>query len=227
MKIIPTLLILSGGKGERLKPLTIKTHKSLTKINNKPILQYLIEYFLKKKFKKFIFATGYKSKQIENFLKLKFFNLNYKIINSGNTGIINRLKDVCNNFDDNLIVCYGDTLANININKYLSLVNKNKRKIIITVYQPEIKFGVVDLGKKNLVNNFKEKPKLNLWINIGYIFIPKEFSKHIKKSKDFVLFLKKQIANKNVIYFKHNNLHITVNTISELNDAKRNIKNFR
>jgi len=46
MKIIPTLLILSGGKGERLKPLTIKTHKSLTKINNKPILQYLIEYFL-------------------------------------------------------------------------------------------------------------------------------------------------------------------------------------
>ena len=45
MEINPTILVLCGGKGERLKPLTNKTHKSLTKIDNKTILEHLVEFF--------------------------------------------------------------------------------------------------------------------------------------------------------------------------------------
>ena len=84
----------------------------------------------------------------------------------------------------------------------------------------------MDLGENNLVRNFREKPKLKIWINIGYIYIPKIMIKSVKKSKDFVKFLQKEIKRKNVVFFKHKDLHITVNTLSELEEAKKSIKNF-
>jgi len=226
MEINPTILVLCGGKGERLKPLTNKIHKSLTRIGRKPILQHLIDFFKKNKFKKFIFTTGYKSKQIEIYLNKKSQNLKYEIVNSGNVNIIDRLKDVYKKKEENSIICYGDTLANINIKKYFKFINKYKNKIILTIYQPEIKFGIVNLGKKNLVKSFREKPKLNLWINIGYIYMPKKMIKSLQKSNDFVKFLQKEIKKKNVVFFKHSDLHITVNTLSELDEAKKSINNF-
>ncbi len=226
MEINPTILVLCGGKGERLKPLTNKTHKSLTRIGKKPILQHLIDFFKKNKFKKFIFATGYKSKQIENYLNKKSQSLRYEVINSGNVSIIDRLKDVYNKKKENNIICYGDTLANINIKKYFKFLNKHKNKIILTIYRPEVKFGIIDLGKKNLVKSFQEKPKLNIWINIGYIYMPKIMIESLQKSNDFVKFLQKEIKKNNVLFFKHSDLHITVNTLSELDEAKKSIKNF-
>jgi glucose-1-phosphate cytidylyltransferase len=226
MEINPTILILCGGRGERLKPLTYKTHKSLTKIDNKTILQHLVEFFTKKKLKKFIFTTGYKSKQIKKYLKKNFVDLEYDVVDSGNVNIINRLKHVYKFKSMNTIICYGDTLANINIKKYFNFLKKNKNKIILTIYRPDIKFGIVSLGKKNIVKNFQEKPKLNIWINIGYIYMPKLMIDSLKKSNDFVNFLKKEIKKKNVVFFKHNDLHITVNTLSELDEAKKNIKKF-
>lgn len=226
MKINPTILVLCGGRGQRLRPLTNKIHKSLTKIDNKSIIEHLVNFFKKHKFKKFIFTTGYKSTQIQKFLKKKFFNLDYQIINSGNVSIIERLKDVYKKNNIDSIICYGDTLANIDLIRYFNLLEKNKNKIIITVYNPEIKFGIVELGNKNLIKNFKEKPKLNIWINIGYIYIPKKMIKNIKKSNDFIKFLQNEIKKKNVVFHKHRDLHITVNTLSELEEAKKSIKNF-
>jgi glucose-1-phosphate cytidylyltransferase len=226
MEINPTILILCGGRGERLKPLTNKTHKSLTKIGNKTILHHLVEFFKKKKIQKFIFTTGYKSKQIKNYLNKKFFDLEFDVVDSGNANIIDRLKDVYKIKSLDTIICYGDTLANINIKKYFDFLKKNRNKIILTIYRPEIKFGIVSLGKKNIVNNFQEKPKLNLWINIGYIYMPKIMINSLKKSNDFVKFLQKEIKKKNVVFFKHSDLHITVNTLSELDEAKKSIKNF-
>jgi len=226
MEINPTILILCGGKGERLKPLTNKTHKSLTKIGHKTILQHLIDFFVKKKLKKFIFTTGHKSNQIKNFLKKKNLNIEYEIVDSGDSSIIDRLKKVYEIKGVDTIICYGDTLANIDIKKYFDFLKKNKNKIILTVYRPEIKFGIVGMGKKNIVSYFQEKPKLNLWINIGYIYMPKIMINSLKKSNDFIKFLKKEIKKKNVIFFKHSDLHITVNTLSELEEAKKNINNF-
>ena len=118
MEINPTILVLCGGKGERLKPLTNKTHKSLTKIGKKPILQHLIDFFKKNRFKKFIFATGHKSEQIENYLKRKSQNIRYEVINSGNANIIDRLKKVYKK-KENTIICYGDTCKY----KYKNILN--------------------------------------------------------------------------------------------------------
>ena len=62
-------LILAGGRGKRLRPLTDKIPKSLIPINKKPLIQYTIKYLKKFGINEIIICTGYKSRQIQNFLK--------------------------------------------------------------------------------------------------------------------------------------------------------------
>ena len=64
-----TILILCGGKGLRLRPVTKDIPKPLIKIKNKSILENIINYFLKFKINDFIIATGYKHRIIDNFIK--------------------------------------------------------------------------------------------------------------------------------------------------------------
>ena len=64
-------LILAGGRGKRLRPLTDKIPKSLIPINKKPLIQYTIKYLKKFGINEIIICSGYKSKQIQNFLKKK------------------------------------------------------------------------------------------------------------------------------------------------------------
>ena len=64
-----SIVILCGGKGLRLRPLTNDLPKPLIKINEKSILENIIQYFIKFKITNFIIATGYKNKLI-NFKSL-------------------------------------------------------------------------------------------------------------------------------------------------------------
>ena len=68
-------IILCGGKGMRLRPLTEDMPKSLIEINGKPILYYIISHLLKHGVNKIIIASGYKSSMIESFMSENFFRL--------------------------------------------------------------------------------------------------------------------------------------------------------
>ena len=88
-----TVVILCGGKGMRLRPLTKQLPKPLIKINNKSILENIIKYFLKYKITNFIIATGYKSEIIDQFIKKKFKKQDIKTIYTGlDSDIITRLQ---------------------------------------------------------------------------------------------------------------------------------------
>jgi len=64
-------IILSGGTGKRLKPVTDYVPKSLVPLNNTPIIEWQIKYFKKFGINEFVICTGYKSDQIINYLKPK------------------------------------------------------------------------------------------------------------------------------------------------------------
>jgi len=68
-------MILAGGRGVRLRPITDSIPKSLIPINNKPLIEWSIKYLKKFGIDEIIICSGYRSKQIENFLKKFIFNL--------------------------------------------------------------------------------------------------------------------------------------------------------
>ena len=123
-----SVVILCGGKGARLKPLTNDLPKPLIKINNKSILENILLYFLKFKINNFIIASGYKKNLIKNFFKKKFVKKNIKIINNNiDADIIVRLKNSFNYSKKYLLICYGDTMIDINFNKYIEFFFKETK----------------------------------------------------------------------------------------------------
>ncbi len=217
-----TVLILCGGKGLRLRPLTKELPKPLIKIKNKSILENIIDYFKKYRINNFIVATGYKHQMIDDFISKKYKNLKIKTLYSGvNSDIINRIKKISKYSKKYLLVCYGDTLIDINLNSYINFYLSNKKKITVASYQLESSFGIFDIDNKNQIINFREKPSLNIWFNVGYFIFNQNnfnlFNKY-KKFKDFLKFLSKKKSMKT---FKHYGKHITINTLAELEKAKK------
>ena len=222
-----SVLILCGGKGLRLRPLTKDLPKPLIKINEKSILENIIQYFIKYKVNNFIIATGYKSKLIDKFFKNKFKKKKIKIVYTGlNSDIINRLEKSKEHSKNFLLVCYGDTMIDINLDKYIKFYLSNINKITIASYQLKSSFGILDIEKKNNVIDFKEKPILDIWFNVGYFIFSRDKFKYFKKFKQFKRLLEFLAKKKLMKTYKHRGKHITVNTLEELEKAKQQIKKF-
>ncbi len=168
-------IILSGGRGERLKPITDYVPKSLIPINNVPILEWQIRYLKKFGIKDVILSTGYKYDQIENFLKRK--NLGITITFSveksplGTGGAIKKAGKFIK--DKSFFVINGDTITNIDLRKLKSKINS------IAAIELRTRFGVL-VTKKDKVYEFNEKKEINdLWMNAGIYHLSKDIIKDL------------------------------------------------
>ncbi len=222
-----TALVLCGGKGERLYPITKKIPKPLVKLKKKEILSYLIDHLRYCGIKDIIIASGYKHKLLKNFVRKKYKSKNIKIINSGiNTEIIKRVEKILKYSKNNLLICYGDTLANINIKKLYKYHTLHKYPVTISSFQVKSNFGILKINKNNIINSYIEKPYLNIWFNIGYMIFSKKIFSFFSKFEKFELLLKYLVKKSKIKTFKHRGLHITINTLKELEEANREVGDF-
>ena len=220
---IPAAIILCGGKGIRLRPLTNNKPKPLIEIDGKPILYHVVNHLIKSGIKEFYIATGYKSKQIEQFMQESFGKINYKIIDSGDVDILFRIKDCLKVLKGDFILCYGDTISNVNIKKLINNHKKGSSNVTVTSYPVSIPFGLMKLSNTGLVESFKEKPVLEESINIGYFYFNSSMRDIINKKKKLISVIKYLINNHQLKSYKHKGIHITINTLAELDYAKKNI----
>ena len=220
------VLILAGGRGERLKPLTEKIPKPLIKINDKPFLGYQINYFEEKyNINDFIIATGYKSNLIDKYILESYNHLKIETVDSGDVDIIERIRSCSHLLDDKFLLCYGDTLADIDLDLLFDFHSNHLGSATITSYQLNSQFGIVKFDKNGLVSNFIEKPKLDEWINIGFMILDKKILDH-NQEKTFSDFLSSIALQRKLFCHRHKGLHITINTLSELKEAEKDIKLF-
>ena len=221
-----TALILCGGKGERLRPLTKSTPKPLIRIKNKPILGYIIEHIQKYNIKKFVFATGYQSQKIDDFLNENYSNLNKECSNAGDVDILFRIQEAVKLIKGDFILFYGDTLSDVNIKKLIDYHKKNKGRATVTVWPLKSQFGLFEFDKRGKLFSFQEKPTLDKWINIGYIYFDKSLNEMFTKTCLFQDLLEILVKKKELNGYKHEGIHITVNTLQELELAEKNINSI-
>ena len=96
----------------------------------------------------------------------------------------------------------------------------------MTVWPLKIEYGLVEIASDGTVESFAEKPTLDKWINIGYFYINKKYFDLIFNNDIFESFLKQSASNGSINAYKHHGVHITINTLSELEEAQKNIKNI-
>ena len=225
-------IILAGGRGKRLRPITDKIPKPLIPINNKPLIERTIKYLKKYGITEIIISSGYKSNLIEKFLKKKK-NFGCKIIFStektplGTGGAIKKaLKHVD---EESFLVLNGDIVTNIDLKKIL------KKPNTIAANELKTKFGTMNI-KNNKILKFNEKKDVtNVWMNPGIYHLSKNIKKLIPKkgSLEGIVFPKmvksktlETVKFKNVLWFSIDS-HKDIEECSKEIKSKKNSKYFK
>ena len=183
---INTALILCAGYGKRLNPLTLVEPKPLLKINEITLLENCINLIEFLGIKKVIINTFYLKKKIENFIKIKNFKLDIKIINDGNVilntggGILNMIKS---SDESDFLTLNPDTVWNKN---YVEVVQSMEK-----FYFSHQLNNILLLTNKNLSFDKKLKGDFNLIDN-----------RIIKKNQNNLIYTGCQIINKNLFKSK-------------------------
>lgn len=211
------VVILCGGEGTRLSEYTYKIPKPLVDIGGKPILWHIMQFYKHQGFNDFILCLGYKGEKIKEYFKdKKGFNITF--VDTGlKSNKAERIKQVEKYItDDEFFVAYGDDLSNIELKKLLEH-HKNKNKIVtLTTIRPYSQFGILQLNEDGTVNGFKEKPKLDCWINGGFFVFNKKIFQYLKREGDLEKEIFKQLAEENQISaFKHEDFWICMNTFKD------------
>lgn len=180
-------IIIAGGRGERLRPLTNHIPKSMLKVSGKPVLEHIITSFKKNGIYNFIFALGYLSEVIYNHFgdgKKHGVTIEYSyedpIEPLGTAGAILPFRKSLN---ESFIVTYGDILRDLAITEMIDFHKKNKAIASINVYKrrgknPKSKILFTPSGR---IKKFIERPQLStfedfIWSNGSfYIFEPEIF----------------------------------------------------
>ena len=121
-------LILAGGYGQRLWPLTKNTPKPMLEILGKPCLEWVIEHLERYGIKETIIYTHYKAKIITDYFKNRV-SYNFTPELSGTCQTIYRLREWLTAKSDSFLVVNGDTISNIDLNFLIKEHKKNKAQI--------------------------------------------------------------------------------------------------
>ena len=181
--ILMKALVLSGGKGTRLRPLTFTLAKQLIPLANKPILGYVLDQIAAAGITQIgvIIApeTGY---YVKEYLKDgSAWGIDVTFISQEPLGLAHAVKTARNFLGkDNFIMCLGDNLQGQGLTTYIHKFKKEKMDALILLKPVEdpTKFGVATLDEKANIIELVEKPKdpsSNLAIVGTYIFSKKIF----------------------------------------------------
>jgi glucose-1-phosphate cytidylyltransferase len=217
------VLILCGGRGERLKPFTDSVPKPLIKIRDRPILSYLLSHFQSYGFQEFVVAVGYKAEAIIEYFEREHRNLQVEFVDSGDADILDRIKDSSKCLSGDFLMSYGDTLADVDLDGLIRFHQGHAGDVSITCYPLQSQFGVLEMADNGRITSFVEKPVLDKWINIGYYYFSKQIMDQLTRYKTFLDFLYEATKEGKLYSYKHRGVHITVNTVKELEEAESNI----
>ena len=162
--MIDTAIIISGGLGTRLRPLTDNTPKPLLPIKGKPTVQHIIENLKKHGVKQIIHSVGYKAQMIEDYFKAKPLGISIKHIKEDEPlGTGGAIKLASIGLNGPFFLTWGDNLMDINWTELHKTHLKNNSQITMALTPREDveNFGVAKLQGEKIIS-FIEKPKREL-----------------------------------------------------------------
>jgi len=168
-------IILAGGRGKRLRPITDYVPKPLIPIRNIPIIEWQIKYLKKFGISEVIICLGYKTKMIENYLNNKklgikiTFSIEDKPLGTG--GAIKKAGKKI--MDKSFLVINGDIITNIDLKKLI------KKDNTIASIQLQTKFGILQTDKDKIMKFNEKKEIKNVWMNAGIYHLNKETLKEL------------------------------------------------
>lgn len=182
------VVLMAGGLGTRLRPLTANTPKPMLTVGSKPILETIIENFSRYGFHNFYLSVNYKAEKIREYfgdgqsqgVSITYLNETKRL---GTAGALNMLPE---DLDTPIIVMNGDLLTNINFEHLLNyhLLTEADATMCVREYDFQVPYGVVH-AEGAVIQSIVEKPTYQYYVNAGIYVLNPSVLKHIPSGENF------------------------------------------
>ncbi len=181
------VVIMAGGQGTRLEPITKIIPKALIPLGDKSIVELIIDRFKEYKIKKFYLTINYKAEVIKAYFKdiKPDYQISY-IRENKPLGTAGCLRYLINKVTQTFFLVNCDTLiTNVNYNEILDFHKKGKfdLTIISALRKIIVPYGVCEIDKNGALSKIKEKPESNYLVNTGMYLLNPSAIKNIPKDK--------------------------------------------
>ena len=200
-------VIIAGGLGTRLRPLTNNTPKPMLPIGEKPILEHLVNWTKRGGIKSIVLCVSYLKETIEDYfgdgekfgVKIEYAISKKQLATAG------QLKTAEKFIEDDFVCMYGDSIFNFSLKNMIKQhsIKKSFVTMSLSEYKTNLPYGVIETSKNGKVVNWKEKPEIKANVNMGcYIMNPQVFNL-IPKNKPYGMddVIKKAMKKKTVNSF--------------------------
>lgn len=180
-------MIMAGGFGKRLQPLTKKMPKPMLTIGDKPVLEHIINRLQKSGIKSVKISTHYLSEKISEYfsdgsnfdVEIEYVNETNPLGTAGSIGLIERPQFP-------ILIINGDILTDIDFSKIYEYHKKHKADLTIAVrpYEFQVPYGVVEQNGPK-VYAIQEKPSHSFFVNAGIYLIQPSVQTLIPKEKKY------------------------------------------
>jgi len=226
-------VIMAGGEGRRLRPLTDHLPKPLLKIGSKPILEHNIDRLANYGVENIHISINYLGHMIQDhFNDGRDKNINLQYINEDKAlGTIGAVSKINNLQHKDILVMNSDLLTNINFEDfYKDFISKEADMAIASIpYTVSVPYAVLETHGEDVLS-FKEKPSFTYYSNAGIYLIKNEAIKLIPKDEFFNatdLIEKLLSMNKKVIYYPLLGYWLDIGKHADFEKAQEDIKHIQ
>lgn len=222
-------LIMAGGFGTRLHPLTVDTPKPMLRVGDRPLLERTIDQLKKSGITKINISTYYKPERIvEHFgdgnrygVSINYLKESEPLGTAGALGLMERPQETT-------LVINGDILTSLDFQAMLAFHREHCADLTVAVHQYniEVPFGVLHIKDVN-VQSIEEKPSYSFFINAGIYLIEPVAYEYIPKKTHLNMteLMERLIANrKSVVSFPIHEFWLDIGRLSDLEKARNNVE---
>ena len=225
-------VLMAGGKGERLRPLTEKTPKPLLEVGDKCIIDHNIDRLISFGVEHIDVTVNYLAEQLEEHFAAPRNGVQVRTFREPKfLGTIGSIKFVDTFYNDTVLVMNSDLFTNIDYEDFFLHFQQNDAEMSVAAvpYNISIELGILDLDGRN-IKGLLEKPKYNYYANAGIYLIKRRALAEIPEDTFFhaTHLVEKLIAQgKKVIRYPLNGTWIDIGTPQEYQKAKDLVKHLK
>jgi len=187
-KINIPVVIMAGGKGERLDPFTKILPKPLIPVGEKPIIEVIIDRFIKYGVKRFYVTLNYKGEMVKIYFDSIEKNYDLEFVYEDEfLGTAGSLKLLTHSIGETFIVSNCDIIVEANYSDLMKFHNKNKNVLTVVgaIMHHKIPYGIINFKKEGKISNVQEKPEFDFMINTGVYVLSREIIDLIPEGRSF------------------------------------------
>lgn len=224
-------VLMAGGKGERLRPLTEKTPKPLLEVGGKCIIDHNVDRLISYGVEHINVTVNYLAEQLEGHFAVPRKGVQVRTFREPKfLGTIGSIKFVDTFYNDTILVMNSDLFTNIDYEDFFLHFQQNDAEMSVAAvpYNISIELGILDLDGRN-IKGLIEKPKYNYYANAGIYLIKRRALAEIPEETFFhaTHLVEKLIAQgKKVIRYPLNGTWIDIGTPQEYQKAKDLVKHI-